>query len=74
MEEHLVQEIARRFKRTPASRRIVEVKEFIGRSSAHRDLIKKVFPDLYREVQGSPSSGGGLSEPHQPAELCAKPQ
>jgi hypothetical protein len=75
MEEHLVQEIGRRFRRTPKAKRIVELREFMRRSDAHRDLIRKAFPDLYEEAQSNrSSSGGGLSGRPPHVELCAKPE
>jgi hypothetical protein len=50
MEERLIEEIARGLRRMPAAKRIAEVKEFMGRSAAHRELIEGAFPDLYREA------------------------
>jgi hypothetical protein len=50
MEEHLIKEIARRFRRIPAPRRFAEVRDFMGRSAAHRELVEKAFPELYREA------------------------
>jgi hypothetical protein len=75
MEEYLVQEIARRFKRTPRAKRIAEVKEFMNKSAANRQLIKKSFPDLYAEAQGpNRSSSGGVSQLIQHFGLYAKPE
>jgi hypothetical protein len=76
MEEHLIKEIARRFRRMPASKRIAEVREFMGRSAAHRELIEKAFPELHREAT-SPiprPSAVSSSESARPIELCAKPR
>ncbi len=76
MEKHLIQEIKRRFKRTPASRRVTELREFMERSDANRKLIRKAFPDLYQEATSPEfrSSAVSSSEPVQPVELCAKPR
>lgn len=76
MEEHLIREIARRFRRTPASKRIAEVREFMSRSAANRKLIEKAFPEFYREAM-SPvrrASAGSSSEPAHRVELFAKPR
>ena len=50
MEEDLIKEIRRRLERTPASQRVAEIREFVGRSEAHRKLVEKAFPNLYREA------------------------
>ncbi len=76
MEEHLIREIGRRFKRTPASERITEIKEFMGKSDAHRKLIKEAFPEFYREAT-SPvrrRSATASSELRHPVGLSAKPR
>jgi hypothetical protein len=75
MEEHLIREIVRRFKRMPASRRVSKIRDLISKSPDHRKVIKRDFPELYQEVESNPErvSGGGLSEQAQPYELCAKP-
>ena len=76
MEKHLIQEIRRRFKRTPSGQRIAEIREFMARSDANRKLIKKAFPDLYQEA-ASPairSVGASSSGLIPPVELCAKPR
>ena len=75
MEKHLIQEIRRRFKGTPAAERVSEIREFMGRSETNRKLIAKAFPELYREAIHSvrPSSAFSSSELTQPVELSAKP-
>jgi len=74
MEEHLIKEIARRYKRMPASKRVSKVRELISRSPDHRKIIERVFPQLYQEATNSRRvSEAGLSERGQPVELCAKP-
>ncbi len=74
MEEHLIRETVRRFKRMPTSLRVTKIKELILRSPMHKKVIQKDFPELYREVKPRPQQavGGGLSERAQPVELCAK--
>src|SRR5437764_5901972 len=74
MEEHLIKEIRRRLKRTPASQRVAEIKEFIGRSEAHRKLVEKTFPDLYREATSRRTSEVSSSAPNHRVELGAKPR
>jgi hypothetical protein len=49
MEEHLIKEIAGRLRRMPACKRTEEVREFMGSSAAHWELMEKAFPELYRE-------------------------
>jgi hypothetical protein len=75
MEEHLIREIVRRFKRMPASRRVSKIRELISKSQDHRKVIQRDFPELYQEVESNPQqvSGGGLSGQAPPVELCAKP-
>jgi hypothetical protein len=76
MEEHLIKEIIRRFKRMPASQRVSKVRELISRSPDYRKVIQRAFPELYQEAESDPQrvSGAGLSERAQPVELCAKPR
>jgi hypothetical protein len=67
MEEHLIKQIARGLRRTPASKRIAEVREFMGRSAAHRELIEMDFPELYREA----ASGSFIEHsPLPPSRAC----
>jgi hypothetical protein len=76
MEEHLIEEIGRRFRRMPAAKRIAEVREFMGRSAARRALVEKAFPELYREATAPAPrpSAVSSSESARPVELCAKPR
>ena len=76
MEKHLIQEIKRRFKRTPSAKRVAEIKEFMAKSEVNQQLVKKAFPDLYQEAVSPvvPSSAVSSSEPIQHVELCAKPR
>ncbi len=77
VEEHLIREIGRRFKRTPARQRVAEVRAFMGKSNANRKLIKKAFPELYQEATSSAHqdfSAAALSEPNRRVELYAKPR
>jgi len=76
MEEHLIKELARRFRRTPASKRIAQIREFAGRSDHHRKLIEKAFPELYKEATSPErkASAFSSSESAQTVELCAKPR
>ncbi len=76
MEEHLIRELRRRFRQTPPAQRISEIREFMSKSPVNKRLMKKAFPELYREAISSASrfSGGGPSEPNQPVELFAKPR
>jgi hypothetical protein len=75
MEEHLIKEVIRRYKRMPVSLRVSKIKELISKSPDHRKVIQRDFPELYREAESNPDrvSGGGLSEQAQTFELCAKP-
>jgi hypothetical protein len=76
MEEHLIKEIARRFRRMPEAKRVAEVREFMRRSEARRALVEKAFPELYREatVAIPRPSAVASSQSARPVELCAKPR
>jgi hypothetical protein len=63
MEEHLIKEIARRFERMPAAKRIAEVREFIRRSEACRGLVQKAFPELYGNATAPIPRHSALSLP-----------
>ena len=68
MEQHLIKEIARRFRRMPEAKRIAEVREFISRSEARRALVEKAFPELYREAT-APVPGPSVVASSRPAIL-----
>jgi hypothetical protein len=76
MEEHLIKEIGRRFRRMSAARRIAEVREFMSRSEARRALIEKAFPELYREATPAAPRPSAVSSSRsaRPVEPCAKPR
>jgi predicted DNA-binding transcriptional regulator AlpA len=73
MEEHLIREIRRRFRRLPASRRVSELREFMAQSEINRKIIEKEFPKFYREAMtGNRTSAFSSSESNHSFELCAK--
>ena len=76
MEEHLIKEVGRRFRRMRAAKRIVEVRQFMGKSEARRELMEKMFPELYQEaITPTPRpSGASSSESTRSVELPARPR
>ena len=76
MEEHLIREVSRRFRRMPRSERVKKIRQFMGHSQTNKRVVQKLFPELYQEVVANDraSSAGELSELAQPVELYVKPR
>ena len=71
-EEHLIAEIARRYKAMNRRTRIAKIRKLASESPADKRFIAKTFPDLYREAFSRRRAAGVRSESARPRRQAAK--
>jgi hypothetical protein len=49
-EQHLIEEISRRYKAMPRAARIAEIRKMASGSAWDASFVRRTFPDLYREA------------------------
>jgi hypothetical protein len=71
--EDFAKEVVRTARHMTPSQRISRIRN-LAKSPETEEFLQKYLPELYAEAfPASTCAGGGLTESHQPHELCAKP-
>lgn len=53
-EQHLIEEVSRRFKAMPRATRVRKIRKLAGESAEENQFIQKTFPDLHKEAFKKP--------------------